>query len=153
MSCFAMEQWSGDSAVCWHQHQAVNSKESDFRIHSTFRINSEYAHTWVMSVQTDRSLTDKSKGDNFIVCGTWFEVPRVTCTQVTYMNNFNLRVHECLRVCPVTRIDFHFIFIFMWWLTNLVTHQIGQEWWLCSLHNPPSIVIFPMYDTVAYCQL
>ena len=38
-------------------------------------------------------------------------------------------------------------------VTNWVTHQIGQEQWLCSLHNPPSIVIFSMYDTVAYCQL
>ena len=60
---------------------------------------------------------------------------------------------KLFRVCLVTRIDFHFIVIFIWWLTNLVTHQIRQEQWLCSLHNPPPVVIFSMYDTVAYRQL
>ena len=40
-----------------------------------------------------------------------------------------------LRICLVTRINFHFIFILIWWLTNLVTHQIRQEQWICSLHN------------------
>ena len=60
-----------------------------------------------------------------------------------------------IRACLEMRIHFHFIFIFICrkLCPNCVTHQIRQEQWLCSLHNPPSIVIFSMYDTVAYCQL
>ena len=36
---------------------------------------------------------------------------------------------------------------------KLVKHQIWQERWLCSLHNPPSVCLFSKYETVAYCQL
>ena len=43
---------------------------------------------------------------------------------------------QTIRVCLVMRINFHFLFIFIWWLTNWVTHQIKYN--LVSTVNPPS---------------